>query len=238
MMPGCSNQRNRQRTKSLKVLRMTTTCRDATKMRRGATDPSNGYEACADEFIARRNPSIGASTVRAWARTLPSACAVLDLGCGHGVPISQALLEGGVSVYGIDASPGMVAAFCRRFPHLPIACEAVEDSDFFGRTFDGVVAWGLVFLLPLEAQVALIHRVASILNPGGRFLFTSPARACTWTDVLTGRRTTSLGARVYRTTLSSAGMILRGECEDEGDNHYYDAEKLSATAGQKPSSMT
>ena len=87
-----------------------------------------------------------------WSQTLPSGARVLDLGCGTGSPISQALIERGFNVYGVDASPMMVAAFRARFPGVPVECAAVEDSDFFSRTFDGVVAWGLFFLLDVEVQ--------------------------------------------------------------------------------------
>ena len=128
-------------------------------------------------------------------------------------------------VYGVDASPTMVAAFHVRFPQAHVACEAVEDSAFFGRTFDAVIAWGLLFLLSADAQVALIHRVASALRPQGRLLFTSPKEACAWTDMLTGRQSISLGSRGYRATLAAAGLEFLAEHQDEGENHYYEGRK-------------
>src|SRR6266446_6012457 len=98
-------------------------------------DRSNGYEAVAEDFIIRRTgSSAGVATVRTWAKDLPTGAAVLDLGCGHGVPISEALLGQGVSLYAVDASPILVAAFRARFPSVPVECNAVEDSDFFGRS--------------------------------------------------------------------------------------------------------
>lgn len=194
-------------------------------MEQQAHDSSRGYDALAREFMLRRDPTIGVATVRRWARALLPGGAVLDLGCGHGVPISQALILEGLMVYGVDASPAMVAAFHERFPQAHVACEAVEDSGLFGRTFDAVVAWGLLFLLAADAQVALIHRVASVLLPGGRFLFTSPEQACTWTDMLTGRQSISLGNEGYRAILAAAGLELLAEHQDEGENHYYDARK-------------
>jgi len=141
------------------------------------------------------------------------------------VPISIALVDDGFAVFGIDASPAMVAAFRHRLPQAPVACEPVEDSPFFARTFDGILAWGLMFLLPAESQRALIARSASVLNPGGSFLFASPARPSTWADALTGRRSVSLGAEVYRAVLSSAGMVVVSEYLDEGGNYYYEAAK-------------
>lgn len=170
-----------------------------------------------------RSPTIGASTVRRWAQDLPPGGAVLDLGCGHGEPISRVLIDGGLRVYGVDASPELVAGFRQRFPQVPVRCEPVESSGFFNRRFDGVIAWGLVFLLPPPTQHELITRMASALQPGGRLLFTAPSPACTWNDSLTGRPSESLGAGVYRSVLEEAGCRLVGEYEDEGENHYYDA---------------
>jgi hypothetical protein len=99
----------------------------------------------------------------------------------------------------------------------------VEESAFFGRTFDGVIAWGLIFLLHPEAQLALFPRIALALNQGGRFLFTCPEQRAGWTDALTGRPSTSLGARAYRAALRDAGLTLIAEDRDEGDNYYFSA---------------
>lgn len=186
-------------------------------------DPSNGYEAVATEFIAGRQRSgVGVATVRAWGRSLPQGATILDLACGFGVPNSQALINDGFVIYGVDASPSLIAEFRRRFPDLNVACEAVEDSLFFDRTFDGVIAVGLLFLLSEDSQRDLIRRVGLALNSGGRFLFTSPAQSCTWTDILTGRESLSLGADAYKAIIADARLNLVGEHSDEGDNHYYD----------------
>jgi 2-polyprenyl-3-methyl-5-hydroxy-6-metoxy-1,4-benzoquinol methylase len=185
-------------------------------------DLSNGYEALAAEFIARRAKSaVGAATVRDWCGTLPPGAIVLDVACGCGVPISQTLLECGCQVYGVDASATMTAAFAVRFPQAVVACEPVEHSAFFDRQFDAVIAWGLLFLLPAATQEMLIHKVAAALVPGGRFLFTAPWQIGEWDDLLTGLTSRSLGREVYLATLAQAGFALVGEYDDEGDNHYY-----------------
>lgn len=189
-------------------------------------DPSNGYEQVASEFVARREQlSIGVATVRTWARSLPRGASILDLGCGHGVPIAMALMNDGFEIYGVDASPSLIAVFRGRFPNANVACEAAEDSNFFDRTFDAVIAIGLMFLLSAAVQRDLIRRIAMAMNPGGHFLFTSPVQTCTWTDVLTGRQSSSLGGETYRAILSDAGLALVDEHLDEGDNYYFDASK-------------
>ena len=191
-------------------------------------DKSNGYEEVAPAFIAGRgsdSAETGASDVADWSQTLPRRATVLDLGCGTGVPISQVLIERGFQVYGVDASPTMVAAFRARFPDVRIECAAVEESDFFGRTFDGVVAWGLFFLLDAEVQRRLLAKVAAVLPGGGRFLFTAPSQSCSWADIMTGRTSISLGYEVYRHALHAEGMSLVETHRDNAGNHYYFAQK-------------
>jgi hypothetical protein len=87
--------------------------------------------------------------------------------------------------------------------------------------FDGVVASGLVFLLSTDVQALLIHKVAGVLNPNGRFLFTSPQESCVWQDALTGRDSISLGSHVYGQILDADGLRVVGERFDEGQNHYF-----------------
>jgi len=191
-------------------------------------DKSNGYEEVASAFIAARGSDrleTGAPDVADWSRMLSGGAAVLDLGCGTGVPISQVLIERGFNVYGVDASPTMVAAFRTNFPTVPVECAAVEESDFFGRTFDGVVAWGLFFLLDTEVQLRLVAKVAAVLPSGGRFLFTAPSQRWSWADAMTGRTSISLGYEAYRNAVEAEGMSLVGTHLDDCENHYYFAQK-------------
>jgi SAM-dependent methyltransferase len=200
-----------------------------TQVDRLRADPSNGYEAVAHEFIARRQQSgVGVQTVLAWARNLPRGAAILDLGCGFGMPISAALMNAGNVIYGVEASPTLCAAFSENVPHARVACESVEQSSLFGRTFDGVLAWGLIFLLSRDSQVRLIERIAALLEPNGRFLFTAPAEECTWVDMLTGQTSQSLGKMTYKATIEAAGLVLGPGCIDEGENHYYDVVKTTS----------
>ena len=196
------------------------------------TDPSNGYEGVAAAFLAGRgrapSTAIGARLVREWACTLPRGAAVIDVGCGSGLPITKVLVGEGLDVYAIDAAPSLVEAFRRNLPETPVACESVEDSSFFNRMFDGVLVWGLLFLLLPEAQRSLIRRMADILVPGGRLLFTSPAEEVVWNDAMTGLESRSLGAAEYRRLLSAVDISISSEYEDEGQNHYFDSFKRTS----------
>ena len=192
-------------------------------------DRSNGYERISDEFLARRGSArsagVGVNEVRNWAQTLLPGAAVIDLGCGPGFPITEILIAEHLNVFAVDAAPSFVRAFRRNLPNTPVVCEAVQDSRFFDRTFDAVLAWGLMFLLSCEDQQRLIERIAGILTPGGRLLFTSPAEPSIWNDAMTGLESRSLGGEEYRRQLSAVGLSVSSEYEDEGENHYFDAFK-------------
>ncbi len=191
-----------------------------------AEDRSRGYEAWADIFMEVRSPIIGATIVAEWSALLPGGSNILDLGCGHGVPVTQVLTDAGHRIYGVDASPTLLEAFRARFPVAVTACEPIEESSFFGRTFDGVVAIGLMFLLDPAEQERLIARVGKALEPGGAFLFTSPREAVDWRDGLTDAPSISLGAPRYIELLQRSGLALLAEREDEGENHHYFALKV------------
>jgi SAM-dependent methyltransferase len=191
-------------------------------------DKSNGYEEIASIFIpgrGRNRSGVGASVVAEWSHLLPAGATILDLGCGTGIPISLTLIERGCNVHGVDASASMTAEFRANFPTAPVQCAAVEDSDFFGGTFDGVVAWGLFFLLSAEVQRKLIAKVAAVLPSGGRLLFTAPSQPCSWLDAMTEKTSISLGHEAYRVALDAEGMSLVGTYVHEGQNHHYSARK-------------
>ncbi|SEW39382.1 2-polyprenyl-3-methyl-5-hydroxy-6-metoxy-1,4-benzoquinol methylase [Chitinophaga sp. YR573] len=188
-------------------------------------DESNGYESIAEIYIKERG-RIGSSTVSAWARTLNKGAVVLDIGCGTGIPVTKILLDEGLAAYALDASPTMIKAFRENFPNVPVACESVERSPFFNRSFDGIIAVGLIFLLSEETQRMLISKMAAALNPGGRLLFSAPLYKVEWKDIITEQTSRSLGAEQYRALMLASGLSIIDESDDEGENHYFNAISL------------
>lgn len=184
------------------------------------TDPSNGYDNISNLYRQQRG-NIGATTVSTWAKSFAPGATVMDVGCGTGVPVTKILLEAGLHVFAIDASPNMIAIVNQQFPEVTTACEAAEESLFFHRLFDGIIAVGLIFLLPAKSQRILITNMCAALHPGGSLLFTAPLEKVMWEDVLTGRSSQSLGVKEYRELLSAAGISVIKELVDEGGNNYF-----------------
>ncbi|HXB44391.1 MAG TPA: class I SAM-dependent methyltransferase [Puia sp.] len=192
-------------------------------------DKSNGYEGIASQFIKGRGIAvngIGTSSVRRWANSIPPGSVVLDLGCGTGIPVSKILVDAGIKVFGIDASPAMAKVFHQNFPDMPIACEAAEESAFFDWQFDGIISWGLMFLLSEQSQIMLINKAARALKTGGKFLFTATYCANTWNDAMTEQLSISLGAEKYKELIAASGLSLIEEWADEGENYHFSAEKI------------
>lgn len=189
-------------------------------------DSATAYDLHAIEFLrARDRSTIGADVVALWCRSLDTEAEILELACGGGYPITRVLYEAGLQVWAIESSPTLLAEFSKRFPTVTVQCGKVQDSDFFGRNFDAVVAIGLMFLLSESEQIALIHRVAQALKPGARFLFSAPLQSCQWADASTGMTSQSLGIANYETHLHAAGMRLINTFADSGENNYFEAER-------------
>lgn len=89
---------------------------------------------------------------------------ILDLGCGDGV-LTQALVEAGASVLGVDASADMVAAAVARGLDAHVADGQALD---FVAAFDAVFSNAALHWMLDGAAVAV--GVFRALRPGGRFV--------------------------------------------------------------------
>ena len=189
-------------------------------------DKSNGYDALADRYWSDEGPVVGRDVILRWSESLPAGAAVLELGCGPGGRVSQPLSERGFQMFGVDASPRMVSMYREHVPGAKVECADVMESDFFGRTFDAAVAWGLLFLMREDEQARLLQKVGAALGTGGRFLVTAPWQTGRWNDAMTGRESISLGRETYLRLLWESGFELESEASDEGENHYYLTRKV------------
>ena len=92
-------------------------------------------------------------------------------------------------------------------------------------TFDGVVAWGLFFLLGAEAQRQTDHESRRHFAKRWQVIIHSSKSTCSWLDAMTGRASISLGHEAYRSALEVEGISLVGTYLDEGQNYHYSALK-------------
>lgn len=111
--------------------------------------------------------------------------AVLDIGCGTGSLAIAAKRRVGTTgtVYGIDASPEMLARAGRKARNVGIdiafAHGAVQTLPFPDSRFDAVLSTLMLHHLPRKARHECAREVRRVLKPGGRVLavdFAPPAR--------------------------------------------------------------
>lgn len=94
---------------------------------------------------------------------------VLDAGCGTG-RIARYLVDRGLSVVGVDLSPGMLAMARRDHPDLELHEGSHTALPLADGSVDGVVFWySLIHLSDEELPVALAEAVR-VLRPGGHVL--------------------------------------------------------------------
>jgi SAM-dependent methyltransferase len=96
----------------------------------------------------------------------------LDVGCGAGGRIINALTDAGFDVLGMDVSQSMLALAKARHPtasfvHADI-CEWQPPDKY-----DLIVAWDSTFHVPHGSQRSVVRNLCAALVPGGVLLFTA-----------------------------------------------------------------
>jgi SAM-dependent methyltransferase len=115
-------------------------------------------------------------------RRLPPAAAVLDLGCGCGVPVARSLAGAGHHVTGVDISDVQIRRARRLVPTGTFRRADATRLDLPPASFDAVVCLYTLIHLPLADQPRLIDRIATWLRPGGWLLATVGHDAWTGTE--------------------------------------------------------
>jgi SAM-dependent methyltransferase len=176
------------------------------------------YERHAHEYDRDRGHSLHGE--RAWLDQLllgvPAGGTVLDIGCGTGTPIAAYLLQRGVRVVGVDASPSMIRLCRERFPGCEWVLQDMRALQL-GRRFDAIVAWDSFFHLGMEEQRAMFPRFAAHALPGAPLLFTSGPREGEAIGSYCGEPLyhASLDPAEYRRLLAANGYAVRAHVAED-----------------------
>ena len=129
------------------------------------------YNAIAPQWDAARSSFRGRESayLDALLEGLPAGAEVLDLGCGTGRPIAEAILARGHRVTGVDQAEALLDLARTRLPGGAWIHGTIED---FAprRRYDAVVCWDALFHLDRSAHRPLLTRFAAWLRPGGRLM--------------------------------------------------------------------
>jgi cyclopropane fatty-acyl-phospholipid synthase-like methyltransferase len=134
-----------------------------------------GYDACAAEYEAARRAEANPELELIIAR-LPAEAAVLDLGCGAGVPVARTLARH-ARVTGVDISTEQIRRAQANVPEGTFIQDDLMRVDLPAETYDAAVAYYSLFHLPREEHRAFFRRLHGWLKPGGHALLTVTRQA-------------------------------------------------------------
>jgi len=149
-------------------------------------------------------------------RRLPAAAAVLDLGCGCGVPVARFLTDAGHHVTGVDISDVQIERARHLVPTGTFLRADATRLDLPPASFDAVVCLYALIHMPLADQPRVIREIAGWLRPGGELLATVGSTAWTGTDDNWLGGTAPMwwshaDAATYRSSLQEACLTITSE---------------------------
>ena len=133
---------------------------------------ARGYDRIAERYAAWTGETWQGDRARFGGllfERLPPGAAVLDLGCGTGVPVARELATR-FAVTGVDLSPRSIALAKRNVPSATFLQADMSTLDFPPGSFDAVVAFYSIIHVPRAEHPALLRAIASWLRPGGLFI--------------------------------------------------------------------
>ncbi len=142
------------------------------------TDEGTGMESDYAGWLAELTPLLEPGT------------AVLDLGCGCGVPEAQILAEQ-FQVTGVDISPVQIERAQALVPNGCFLCADMTAIDFPDESFAAIVSFYAIIHVPLAEQPTLLANMVRWLQPDGYLLMSTGHSA--WT----GTERDWLGAEMY-----------------------------------------
>src|SRR5437764_86603 len=96
--------------------------------------------------------------------SLPQGGTVLDLGCGSGSPVARHMVDCGLRVTGVDASPTLISLARERLREQEWLVADMR-SLALARRFEGLLAWDSFFHLRPDDQRAMFRIFAAHAAP-------------------------------------------------------------------------
>jgi cyclopropane fatty-acyl-phospholipid synthase-like methyltransferase len=155
---------------------------------------ADGYDEIADRHAAWASHTRAQERERYIAllmELLPAGAALLDLGCGAGVPTTRALAAR-FRVTAVDLSARQVALARTNVPGATVLHGDMTQVELAPGSFDAVAAFYSIIHVPRDEHAALLKRVASWLRPEGLSVATLMA-----SDTDDGYEPDWLGAPMY-----------------------------------------
>ncbi len=132
-----------------------------------------GYDRMAEQYLSTKDleDPLALDALAELARGLPPGAAVLDLGCGAGIPATRWLAQR-FTITGVDFSARQLELARRNVPAARFIRADMTDLNLPPESFDAVVALHSIIHVPRAEHLTLLKNIHRWLKPGGAFLAT------------------------------------------------------------------
>ncbi len=139
----------------------------------------SGYDQMAEQYLATKHPEdpLALGALEDLSSLLPSEAAVLDLGCGAGVPVTRWLADRGFAVTGVDVSAKQLELARTNVPEGTFLKADMTEVVFAPETFYAVVALHSIIHVPRTEHPTLLESIHRWLKLGGALLATMTVTA-------------------------------------------------------------
>lgn len=132
------------------------------------------YDAIAEDWNRLRThlPAPDLALFELFRCYIPLQGRVLDLGCGHGIPIAAMMTERGFTMTGVDRSERLLSLARSAMPQQEWIQSELESFEPVGH-YHGVIIWDSMFHLPRHEHLTLLGKVFEALEPEGVVILSS-----------------------------------------------------------------
>ena len=179
---------------------------------------------------------IYAELFKQFCQSLPSKARVLDVGCGPGIPVTNALVKAGFDVTGLDISPKMIALAEHNVPDAQYTSKSVTDIDYI-EEFNGVMASYSLLCLDRDMFILACSKIFLALKSMGYCFIALNEGVYQHSDALTRISGELVYSRVYseaeiKEAFSQMRLIRLGRAVVESP--MYGRERSIVLLFQKP----
>ena len=183
-----------------------------------------GYDKIAQTYHDQRDRFKSRALLSEFSSLLPPGGAVLDAGCGAGIPVARFLVDAGFRVTGVDVSAAMLRLARSHVPEARFLKMDMRRLSFADGRFDGICAFYSLFHVPREEHLSVLSTFHRLLREDGVLLFSTGTGA--WQGIEEFHGTLMFWSHpegdVSRQWVMDAGFDVRmAEVQELGGEEHY-----------------